>query len=339
MSASGLEVRGLRVQYPRDGRFVDAVAGVELEIARGSIHALAGESGCGKSSLALALLGLVRAPGRVSAGRVDCEGEAFELGRDLGRGNAAAALRGRAVGLLLQESALALDPLQSVERQIGDGLRRVSPGAARDELRARTLALLERVGFEDPAPLLARFPHELSGGMRQRVQLACALALGPRFLVADEPTASLDARLSRRILELLRDLAAREGLGVLLVTHDLAAAAQVAQHLSVMYAGAVVESGPARELLLAPRHPYTEALVRASAAREPFDAPLESLAGRAPRPGELPAGCAFAPRCAFALATCRTSAPPLVELELELGVGVAPARQLACPPRAREVRP
>lgn len=328
MSARGLEVRGLRVQYPRGGRFVDAVAGVDLEVARGSIHALAGESGCGKSSLALALLGLVRAPGRASAGRVDCEGEAVELGG----GRAAARLRGRVVGLLLQESALALDPLQSVERQIGDGLRRASSGVARDERRARTIALLARVGFEDPAALLARFPHELSGGMRQRVQLACALALEPRFLVADEPTASLDALLSRRILELLRDLADRDGLGVLLVTHDLAAAAQVAQHLSVMYAGVVVESGPAREVLLAPRHPYTEALVRASAAREPFDAPLEGLAGRAPRPGELPAGCAFAPRCGFALDSCRAAAPPLVELE------VAPARQLACPPRAREVR-
>jgi peptide/nickel transport system ATP-binding protein len=326
LSARGLDVRGLRVQYPRGGGFVDAVAGVDLVLERGAIHALAGESGCGKSSLALALLGLVRAPGRIAAGRLDCEGRVFELAD----GRAAAPLGGRVVGLLLQESALALDPLQSVERQITAGLARIDPRAEREARTARAAALLARVGFETPAAVLPRFPHELSGGMRQRVQLACALALEPRFLVADEPTASLDALLARRILELLADLAARDGLGVLLVTHDLAAAAQVAGPLSVMYAGSVVESGPAREVLLAPRHPYTQALVRASAAREPIDAPLVSLAGRAPRPGELPAGCAFAPRCPLVLDACRTAAPPLV--------ADAPGRALACPPQAQGAR-
>jgi oligopeptide/dipeptide ABC transporter ATP-binding protein len=326
LSARGLDVRGLRVQYPRGGRFVDAVAGAELELERGAIHALAGESGCGKSSLALALLGLVRAPGRIAAGRLDCEGRVFELADE----RAAAPLRGRVVGLLLQESALALDPLQAVERQIAAGLARIDPRAEGEARTARAAALLARVGFDEPAAVLPRFPHELSGGMRQRVQLACALALEPRFLVADEPTASLDALLARRILELLADLAARDGLGVLLVTHDLAAAAQVAGRLSVMYAGSVVESGPAREMLLAPRHPYTQALVRASAAREPFDAPLESLAGRAPRPGELPVGCAFAPRCPLVLDACRTAAPPLLD--------DAPGRTLACPPQAQGAR-
>ncbi len=320
--SDALEFRGLRVSYRERGAWAQAVDGVDVRVERGRTHVVVGESGCGKSSLALALLGLVRAGGRVSASSARIDGRELRLddARDLEQ------LRGRGVGLVLQESAQALDPRMRVERLLVDGLVRAEVPAA--ERRARACALLERVGFEAPQDVLARFPHELSGGMRQRVQLASALSTSPRYLVADEPTASLDALLARRVVELLRSLVEREGLGLLVVTHDLAAAAEFGGDMSVMYAGRVVERGPARALLLAPRHPYTEALVRAAPTREPFDTRLEGLPGRAPSPLERPSGCAFAPRCALARPECLRQPPPLAS---------SPAgRELACPPRAEE---
>ncbi len=315
-----LAFTSLRVSYRERGVWAHAVDGVDVELERGRVHAVIGESGCGKSSLALALLGLVRAGGRVSSSsaRLDARELRLDDPRDL------AQLRGRGVGLVLQESAQALDPRLGVEQLLADGLARA--GAPASELRARASALLERVGFEAPQDVLARFPHELSGGMRQRVQLAAALSTAPRYLVADEPTASLDTLLARRIVELLRSLAEREGLGVLVVTHDLAAAAEFGGGASVMYAGSVVERGAVRELLLAPRHPYTQALVRAAPTREPFDAPLAGLPGRAPQLLERPAGCAFAPRCSLARAECRNARPALVRQ--------SDGRELACPPAA-----
>lgn len=312
--SEALEVRGLRVSYPTRSGWRGAVAGVDLRLERATAHSIVGESGCGKSSLALALLGLVRSGGTLAAASYTLDGRAWPLER----AEALSELRGRRVGLLLQESALALDPRLSVERHLREAL-----GAAG---RERALELLARVGFEAPHELLARLPHELSGGMRQRVQLACALAPGPSYLIADEPTASLDALLARRIVTLLRSLVERERLGVLMVTHDLAAAAELGGELSVMYAGTVVERGPVRELLLAPRHPYSEALVGACAAREPFDEPLRGLPGAAPADNEARDACAFAARCAAAREDCRTRRPALLAL--------SPGRALACPPRA-----
>jgi len=316
--SEALEVRELRVSYATRAGWRSAVAGVDLHLARGAAHSIVGESGCGKSSLALALLGLVRSGGRLGAASYTLDGRAWPLER----GEALRELRGRRIGLLLQESALALDPRLSVERQLRESL-----GAARESGgRERVLELLARVGFETPSEVLARLPHELSGGMRQRVQLACALAPGPSYLIADEPTASLDALLARRIVGLLASLVERERLGVLMVTHDLAAAAELGGQLSVMYAGAVVERGPVRELLLAPRHPYTEALIAACAAREPFDEPLHALPGAAPLAGDVRDACAFAARCALVRAACRSTRPALLELSA--------GRALACPPRA-----
>ncbi|MBL8801154.1 MAG: ABC transporter ATP-binding protein [Planctomycetes bacterium] len=316
--SEALEVRGLRVSYATRSGWRGAVAGVDLRLERGAAHSIVGESGCGKSSLALALLGLVRTGGRREAASYTLDGRAWSLERP----ETLRELRGRRVGLLLQESAQALDPRLSVERHLRAALGAAREGAGRE----RVLELLARVGFDAPVDLLARLPHELSGGMRQRVQLACALATGPSYLIADEPTASLDALLARRIVTLLASLVERERLGVLMVTHDLAAAAELGGALSVMYAGTVVERGPARELLLAPRHPYTEALIAACAAREPFDEPLRGLPGAAPQGALERDGCAFAARCPLARGACRSSRPTLLKL--------APGRELACPPRA-----
>ncbi len=323
--SDALEVRGLRVSYRERGEWADAVDGVDLRLERGRVHTVLGESGCGKSSLALALLGLVRAGGRLSASALSLEGS--ELRFDDAR--ALAQLRGRGVGLVLQESAQALDPRLRVEQLLTAGLAVAAVPAA--ERRARAAALLSRVGFEAPQDVLQRFPHELSGGMRQRVQFAWALSTAPRYLVADEPTASLDALLARRVVELLASLAERDRLGVLVVTHDLAAAAEFGGSASVMYAGRVVERGPVRELLLAPRHPYTAALVRAAPAREPFEVALEGLPGRAPLPRERTEGCAFAPRCALARAECRSVRPVLVRQ--------SDGRELACPPAGEAFEP
>ena len=316
--SEALEVRGLRVSYATRSGWRAAVAGVDLRLERGAAHSIVGESGCGKSSLALALLGLVRTGGRLEAASYTLDGRAWSLER----AETLHELRGRRVGLLLQDSAQALDPRLSVERQLREALGAAREGAARE----RAVELLARVGFDAPGDLLARLPHELSGGMRQRVQLACALATGPSYLIADEPTASLDALLARRIVTLLASLVERERLGVLMVTHDLAAAAELGGALSVMYAGTVVERGPVRELLLAPRHPYTEALIAACAAREPFDEPLRGLPGAAPQGALERDGCAFAARCALARDACRSARPALLAL--------FPGRELACPPRA-----
>ena len=315
--SEALEVRGLRVSYATRAGSRGAVAGVDLRLERGAAHSVVGESGCGKSSLALALLGLVRPGGQLAADSYTLDGRAWSLERARDWSE----LRGRRVGLLLQESAQALDPRLSVERQLREALGAAGAG------RERSLELLARVGFDAPGELLARLPHELSGGMRQRVQLACALATGPSYLIADEPTASLDALLARRILTLLASLVERERLGVLMVTHDLAAAAELGGGLSVMYAGTVVERGPVRELLLAPRHPYTEALIAACAAREPLDEPLRGLSGAAPQGVLERDGCAFAERCALARDVCRSARPALLTL--------GPGRDLACPPRAQ----
>jgi oligopeptide/dipeptide ABC transporter ATP-binding protein len=314
--SEALEVRRLRVSYATRAGSRGAVAGVDLRLERGAAHSIVGESGCGKSSLALALLGLVRPGGQLAADSYTLDGRAWSLERARDWSE----LRGRRVGLLLQESAQALDPRLSVERQLREALGAAGAG------RERSLELLARVGFDAPGELLARLPHELSGGMRQRVQLACALATGPSYLIADEPTASLDALLARRILTLLASLVERERLGVLMVTHDLAAAAELGGALSVMYAGTVVERGPVREVLLAPRHPYTEALIAACAAREPFDEPLRGLPGAAPQGAAERDGCAFAARCALARDACRSARPALLPL--------SPGRELACPPRA-----
>jgi oligopeptide/dipeptide ABC transporter ATP-binding protein len=324
MSAPPLAVEDLAVAYRRAGAEVVALRGVSLELRAARVHALVGESGSGKSTLGLALLGLLPENARVVSGSIRLGG------RELARGGEAQwrAVRGREVAIQFQDALASLDPLVEVGEQVAEGPL-CADGLEREEARRRALAILSEVGLPDPERTYRRYPHELSGGMRQRALLACALSRSPKVLIADEPTSALDAPLAARILELLRQRALERGLALLWITHDLALAAAAADEISVLYAGAVVERAPARELAARPRHPYTAALFAASLAREVECAPLATIPGQPPRPGALPSGCAFRDRCALARADCALAAPALVE--------VAPGHLVACPHHA-EVR-
>lgn len=314
--AGALSVRGLRVLFPTPVGPVAAVDGVDLDLEPGGTLGLVGESGSGKSLTLRAILRLVHPPGRV-------DGRALWGGRDL-LGlpeREMRTLRGGEVAAVFQEPMTALNPVLTVGRQIDETLR-AHTGLAGRGRRARAVELLDLVGIPAPASRLADFPHQFSGGMRQRAMIAIALAGEPRLLLADEPTTALDVTIQDGILRLLADLRARLGMGLLLVTHDLGVVAASCARVAVMYSGRIVEAGPVGAVFAGPRHAYTRGLVgsvpRAGAERRP----LLAIEGAPPALGARPAGCAFAPRCAFADEQCRTQVPPLA--------AVLPGRLAAC---------
>ncbi|MDX2193587.1 MAG: ABC transporter ATP-binding protein [Gemmatimonadales bacterium] len=300
-----LGVEALSVAVPaRDGE-ARAVEDVSFTIAPGEFVALVGESGGGKSLTALALLGLLPPPARIAAGHVRLEG------RDLVTLESAAlrAVRGRRVAMTFQEPLASLTPVLPVGAQVREVLEahRLARGA---EARARAVALLDEVGIPDPAQRYDAFPHQLSGGLRQRVLLALALAAEPALLVADEPTTALDVTVQAQVLALLQRLRRDRGLGVLFVTHDLGLVAEQADRVLVMYAGRIVEAGPTAALFARPAHPYTRALLAAVPRLDGPPAPPVPIPGAVPAPGAWPPGCRFAPRCQAAHDACAAS-PPL----------------------------
>ena len=304
-----LSVRDLRITLPTAHGPAEALRGVSFSLDRGQTLGLIGESGCGKSMTALALMGLL--PDRAQLG-----GSIRFDGQELTTLDEAAwcRLRGARLGMVFQEPMTALNPLHTVGRQIGESLRlhRRMGGA---EARAEALRLLERVQLPQAAQRLDAYPHQLSGGQRQRVVIAIALACGPDLLVADEPTTALDVTIQREVLDLLAGLVADTGMAMLLVSHDLAVMADRVQRLMVMYAGQVVESGPADAVFSRPAHPYTRGLL---AARPRLGLPrgtlLATIAGRVPELHEMPSGCAFADRCPLVQDACRAAPPPVVDL-------------------------
>jgi oligopeptide transport system ATP-binding protein len=303
-----LQVEDLAVEFATADGPVQAVAGVSLEVRGGECLAVVGESGSGKTQLLLACLGLLTGNGRAS-GSVRFEGQ--EL---LGAGEPVLdAVRGAKLALLSQDPLSALTPHLRIETQLVEGL--LERGLARpDEARGRALAALREVGIAEPEARLRQYPHELSGGMRQRAALAMALMCGPRLLFADEPTTALDVSVQARILALLARVRDR-GVGILIITHDLGVVAGLADRVAVMYAGRIVEQAPAATLFAAPSHPYTHALLAAvPRLHGPADSRLASIAGQPPRPGEAVAGCAFAPRCPRADARCRRERPAIHRL-------------------------
>jgi oligopeptide transport system ATP-binding protein len=325
VSAPLLSVRGLEVEFATGAR---ALRGVDLDLERGSCLALVGESGSGKSSLALAVMRLLPAGARLRAERLSLSGrDLSSLGeRELDL------VRGAQVGLVLQESGGALDPLQQVGDQVGE-VWRLREGLGRAAARERAALLLARVGLAEPRAFLTRYAHELSGGERQRVALAMALALSPQVLIADEPTSALDVGVQARLLELLRGLVRREGLALLLITHDLGVAAEASDRTAVLYAGRVVECGPTADVLERPAHPYTRALLAAHPARVARGALPRPIPGSACDARALPAGCAFHPRCAIARAECALIQPALAPL-----AGAPGERRAACPYADTEAR-
>ena len=319
-----LEARDLVVEFPRPGGgTVRPVDGIALSVGRGETLALVGESGCGKSLTALALLGLVPPPGRIVGGRVRIGGtDLLALPEGERR-----ALRGRRLGYVPQEGQ-ALDPVLPIGTQLAEALG-THLGLRGADARARASALLGEVGLPDPDAMLAYHPHELSGGMRQRVLIALGLAGEPEALVADEPTTALDVTIQAQVLELLDGLRAARGMALLLVTHDLGVVAGHADRVAVMYAGRIVEEAPVSGLFANPAHPYTRALLAAVPRLDGPPEPPAPIPGAVPDPAAWPPGCRFHPRCPDAIARCPTD-PPSLEPLPGPGGAAQPARRAAC---------
>ena len=299
-----LSVRGLRTGFAVGRRVLTAVDGVGFDVAAGETLALLGESGCGKSAAALSLLRLLPAAGRILGGEVRFEGiELMQLPEAEMR-----AVRGGGMAMIFQEPATSLNPVLTVGRQIGEvlGKHRDLRGEA---IAGRAVELLKAVGIADPERRLDEYPFQLSGGMKQRVMVAMALAGDPRLLIADEPTTALDVTIQAQILELLRRLQAERGMGMLLITHDLGVVARMAHRVGVMYAGEIVEEAPRQAFFGAPRHPYTQKLFAALPDVAGRGARLETIAGQVPALDAMPAGCRFAARCPYAWERCRAESP------------------------------
>jgi len=305
--ATLLEVRNLSTTFLTAAGVVRAVDGVSWDIEEGETVALVGESGCGKSVSALSVMRLVAEP----AGRIE-GGEILYKGRDLlGLSEAEMrGVRGREIGMIFQEPMTSLNPVLSIGRQLTEGLE-IHMKMKPLEARARAVELLAMVGIPDPERRLGQYPHQFSGGMRQRMMIAMALGCNPSLILADEPTTALDVTIQAQILELLRDLARRLGVAMLIITHNLGVVARYADRVNVMYAGRIIERASAAELYSNPRHPYTLGLLR-SVPRldEPRRSRLAPIEGQPPDLTRLPRGCAFAPRCAYRAERCG-EVPPL----------------------------
>ena len=310
-----VDIRNLTVTFTGGRKPVQAVGGVDLQVQRGEVVALIGESGSGKSVTLRSLLRL-HAPRRTQIG-----GQMMVGGLDVLAlsPSALAQYRGKTAAMIFQEPLLALDPVYTLGAQIVESIRRHEP-VSRQEARQRALQLFERVRIPSPERRLDAYPHEMSGGMRQRAMIALALACKPQLLLADEPTTALDATVQIQILLLLRELQREMGLAVIFVTHDIGAALEVADRIAVMYAGRIVEVGSARTLIRAPRHPYTLALLKSRAhGALAKGARLQTIAGAPPDLSALPPGCAFAERCSFVADGCRQTRPPLLQLAPDHG--------------------
>jgi peptide/nickel transport system ATP-binding protein len=316
-----LQIRDLKVHFSTDHGWLHAVDGVDLDIAAGETLGIVGESGCGKSVTAKTVLKLIdMPPGRIVAGEVRWQGRdlvplpADEMDR----------IRAREIAIVFQEPMTSLNPVFTVGEQIAESVRR-HQGLSRRDARDRAIEMLRRVRIPNPERRVADYPHQFSGGMRQRVMIAIALACNPKLLIADEPTTALDVTIQAQILDLLAELKAELGMAVMLITHAMGVVAEVAQRVVVMYAGKVVEEAPVEALFATPRHPYTRGLIRSipridlAAVRKTR---LEAIPGTVPRLIEPAPGCRFAGRCRHAVDACATQTPPLRE--------VAPGHRVAC---------
>ncbi len=324
-----LQIRDLRTSFcTGDGRFVHAVDGVSLDLPAGSTLGVVGESGCGKSATALSILRLIKdPPGRISGGQVvyfptgQKEADAVDLLQMPEK--TLRSLRGNRISMIFQEPMTSLNPVYPVGDQVGEALR-AHRGLSRKESVHESVRLFRLVGIADPERRVNEYPHQLSGGMRQRVMIAMALCCGPDLLIADEPTTALDVTIQAQILDLLAELQRKMGMSILLITHDLGVVAQMCTEVIVMYAGQVVEQANRQALFAAPRHPYTAGLMHSVPRLAPREAAdgggkpervrLREIPGMVPRLDEFPEGCRFQDRCPGVTDRCRREAPPLSAL-------------------------
>jgi oligopeptide/dipeptide ABC transporter ATP-binding protein len=309
-----LSVEGLTTSFDTQAGTITAVNGVSFQISGGETLGLVGESGSGKSVTAFSLIRLVQPPGRVTAGRVLFKGrDLLSLPEEELR-----QVRGAGIGFVFQEPMAALNPVMRVGDHIAEALR-VHGLATRGEARGRAVDLLRAVRIADPEHRVDDYPHQLSGGMRQRVMIAIALACRPPLVIADEPTTALDVTVQAQILDLLRDMKREFGISLLLITHDLGVIAETADRVAIMYAGRIVEQGPVREVFRQPAHPYTQGLL-ASIPGGHAGTRLHAIDGSVPNLGALPRGCSFAPRCAARLPQCEARFPDVTTLAPEHSV-------------------
>ncbi|MDP3843085.1 MAG: ATP-binding cassette domain-containing protein [Oxalobacteraceae bacterium] len=302
-----LEIRNMSVQFGAENAPFMAVDGLDLNIDQGQVVGIVGESGSGKSVTSLALMGLIDYPGRVDAERM-----AFD-GRDLLKmpEGERRKLLGKDIAMIFQDPMTSLNPSFTVAYQLIETLR-VHEGGSNRELRAKALALLKQVDIPDAERRLNAYPHQLSGGMSQRVMVAIAIACNPRLLIADEPTTALDVTVQAQMLELLLQLQRERGMALMLITHDLSVVAQTVKQVVVMYAGQVVETGSVPDIFDAPRHPYTQALLAALPEHNIGRNRLQALAGVVPGQYDRPEGCLLSPRCSYATDKCRRQRPELI---------------------------
>lgn len=319
MTETLLKVKNLRTEFRTEGGVVKAVDDVSFEIKDGEIFALVGESGCGKSVTALSIMGLIpNPPGEIVSGSIEFDGiDLLGLSSREMR-----TIRGSRIGMIFQEPMSSLNPVLTIESQLAEPLKihqNMSINAARD----RAQELIDIVGIPDSKTRLKQFPHELSGGQRQRIMIAMAMACNPRLLIADEATTALDVTIQAQILDLMQDVTEQSGASLLVITHNLGIVARYADRVAVMYAGKLREVSEATDLYTEPHHPYTIGLLQSVPRLDSEKgAPLSPIAGEIPDLTDLPEGCAFNPRCQWAVDKCRVEKPALEETE--------PSRQVAC---------
>jgi peptide/nickel transport system ATP-binding protein len=302
-----LEVEDLKVEFPTRRGLLTAVDGLSFSIGEGEVLGVVGESGAGKSLTGSAIIGLLEPPGRIAAGEIRFDGRRIDnLPPEKMR-----RIRGKQIGAIFQDPLTSLNPLYTIGRQLIETIRvhlDLDAGAA----RARALALLHEVGIPGAEQRMGHYPHQFSGGMRQRVVIALALAANPRLVIADEPTTALDVSIQAQIIALLKRLCREHGTAVMLVTHDMGVIAETAHRVAVMYAGRIVELGALRDVVKNPKHPYTVGLMGAIPAIGGARDHLAQIEGAMPRVGAVPPGCAFHPRCAHAFDRCRRERPELM---------------------------
>jgi len=317
-----LDLCNLHTVFPSNGKLVRAVNGVNLMVNQGEILGVVGESGCGKSTLLLSILRLLRYPGRVESGEVRFRGEDLLQLKD----NEIRALRGKEISMIFQDPLSTLNPAFTVGEQISEALRlhhmmdgRNLPwpfdGARRAKEKQRVLQIMDEVGIPSPMDRYAAYPHQFSGGMQQRTLIAIALVCGPALLLADEPTTALDVTIQAQIMNLMKQINQERGTAIILVTHNLGLAAEFCDRIAVMYAGRIVEQGTVDEIVESPQHPYTQGLLDCRPSLGAHNKPIRPIPGNVPNLAELPAGCAFAPRCEHVQGICREASVPMFETE------------------------
>jgi peptide/nickel transport system ATP-binding protein len=307
-----LRVEDLSCGFNTEEGYIRVVDRISMSLEAGGTLGLVGESGCGKTVSALAVMGLLPKPaGVLEGGRILFGGEDLAaIDREAMR-----RVRGRQIGMIFQEPMTALNPVHRVGKQLFEALNLYEPGLDERELRRRAIGLLEQVGIPAPAQRLREYPHQLSGGMRQRVMIAMALAGRPEILIADEPTTALDVTVQAQILDLLRTLQQETGMAIIFITHDLGVVAELCDDVIVMYAGRVAEQASVKDLFRTPRHPYTHGLIRSIPTPDtPAKSLLPVIEGVVPKLTEMPPGCRFSNRCTYADELCRTEMPPLEQI-------------------------